>query len=50
MTAKAIDLFAGASGFTLAALNAGVDVLAAIEFDKAAYLQRKLHKGTKAKY
>lgn len=36
MTIKAIDLFAGAGGFTLAALDAGVDVLAAIEFDKAA--------------
>ncbi|EGQ7761714.1 DNA cytosine methyltransferase [Vibrio alginolyticus] len=36
MTVKAIDLFAGAGGFTLAAFNAGVDVLAAIEFDKAA--------------
>ncbi|TKF15903.1 DNA cytosine methyltransferase [Enterovibrio norvegicus] len=36
MTFKAIDLFAGAGGFTLSALEAGVDVLAAIEFDKAA--------------
>ncbi|WP_392340727.1 DNA cytosine methyltransferase [Moritella marina] len=36
MTLKAIDLFAGAGGFTLSAINAGVDVLAAIEFDKAA--------------
>ncbi|OKQ14283.1 DNA cytosine methyltransferase [Vibrio antiquarius] len=36
MTVKAIDLFAGAGGFTLAALDAGVGVLAAIEFDKAA--------------
>lgn len=34
--AKAIDLFAGAGGFTLSAIEAGVDVLAAIEFDKAA--------------
>ncbi|TOM24055.1 DNA (cytosine-5-)-methyltransferase [Vibrio parahaemolyticus] len=36
MTVKAIDLFAGAGGFTLAALDAGVSVLAAIEYDKAA--------------
>ena len=36
MSVKAIDLFSGAGGFTLSALNAGVDVLAAIEFDKAA--------------
>ncbi|EKZ9177252.1 TPA: DNA cytosine methyltransferase [Vibrio vulnificus] len=36
MTVKAIDLFAGAGGFTLSAIDAGVDVLAAIEFDKAA--------------
>ncbi|MFD2179813.1 DNA cytosine methyltransferase [Veronia pacifica] len=36
MTFKAIDLFAGAGGFTLSALDAGVDVLAAIEFDSAA--------------
>ncbi|PAU38389.1 DNA (cytosine-5-)-methyltransferase [Vibrio coralliilyticus] len=36
MTVKAIDLFAGAGGFTLAAHDAGVNVLAAIEFDKAA--------------
>ncbi|EID0059443.1 DNA cytosine methyltransferase [Vibrio vulnificus] len=36
MTVKAIDLFAGAGGFTLSAIEAGVDVLAAIEFDKAA--------------
>ncbi|GAB1621411.1 DNA cytosine methyltransferase [Agarivorans albus] len=36
MSVKAIDLFAGAGGFTLAAINAGVNVLAAIEFDKAA--------------
>lgn len=33
---KAIDLFAGAGGFSLAAHQAGVDVLAAIELDKAA--------------
>lgn len=36
MTIKAIDLFAGAGGFTLSAIEAGVDVLAAIEFDQAA--------------
>lgn len=36
MTVKAIDLFAGAGGFTLSALEAGVEVIAAIEFDKAA--------------
>lgn len=36
MTVKAIDLFAGAGGFTLSAIEAGVDVLAAIEYDKAA--------------
>ena len=29
----AVDLFSGAGGFSLAAQNAGVDVLAAIEFD-----------------
>ncbi|MFT7389640.1 MAG: DNA (cytosine-5)-methyltransferase 1 [Candidatus Endobugula sp.] len=33
---KAIDLFAGAGGFSLAALNVGVDVLAAVEFDQSA--------------
>jgi len=33
---KAVDLFAGAGGFSLAAMNAGINVLAAIEFDKAA--------------
>ncbi|MDF4840220.1 DNA cytosine methyltransferase, partial [Vibrio parahaemolyticus] len=33
MTVKAIDLFAGAGGFTLSAIDAGVEVLAAIEFD-----------------
>lgn len=33
---KAIDLFAGAGGFTLSALGTGVDVVAAIEFDKHA--------------
>ncbi|WP_198015423.1 MULTISPECIES: DNA cytosine methyltransferase [unclassified Psychrobacter] len=32
----AIDLFSGAGGFSLAAHNAGVDVLAAIEFDQYA--------------
>lgn len=36
MTVKAIDLFAGAGGLTLAAHYAGVEVLAAIEFDAAA--------------
>ncbi|HEI6786178.1 TPA: DNA cytosine methyltransferase [Yersinia enterocolitica] len=33
---KAIDLFAGAGGFSLAALNTNVDVLAAVEIDKYA--------------
>jgi DNA (cytosine-5)-methyltransferase 1 len=32
----AIDLFSGAGGFSLAAYNAGVNVLAAIEFDRHA--------------
>ncbi|MBT3135142.1 DNA cytosine methyltransferase [Alteromonas sp. ALT199] len=36
MTVKAIDLFAGAGGFTCAAHDAGVEVIAAIEFDQAA--------------
>ncbi|EPO3008756.1 DNA cytosine methyltransferase [Vibrio cholerae] len=36
MTIKAIDLFAGAGGFTLSAIEAEVNVLAAIEFDEAA--------------
>ncbi|MFZ3410239.1 MULTISPECIES: DNA cytosine methyltransferase [Vibrio] len=36
MTVKAIDLFAGAGGFTLSAIEAKVNVLAAIEFDEAA--------------
>jgi len=36
MTVKAIDLFAGAGGFTLSAIDAGVEVLAAVEFDEAA--------------
>lgn len=36
MAVKAIDLFAGAGGFTLSALEAGVEVIAAIEFDSAA--------------
>jgi DNA (cytosine-5)-methyltransferase 1 len=33
---KAIDLFAGAGGFSLAALNSGVKVLAAVEFSENA--------------
>ncbi|WP_432464053.1 DNA cytosine methyltransferase [Agarivorans sp. QJM3NY_33] len=33
---KAIDLFAGAGGFSLAANNCGVQILAAIELDKTA--------------
>ncbi|MBE0471089.1 MAG: DNA cytosine methyltransferase [Methyloprofundus sp.] len=33
---SAIDLFAGAGGFSLAAYNAGLNVLAAIEFDESA--------------
>lgn len=33
---KVIDLFAGAGGFSLAALNCGFDVVAAIEFDSYA--------------
>ncbi|MCG9723139.1 DNA cytosine methyltransferase [Shewanella sp. Isolate7] len=36
MTVKAIDLFAGAGGFTLSAIESEVKVLAAIEFDEAA--------------
>ncbi|EMC0408451.1 DNA cytosine methyltransferase [Vibrio fluvialis] len=36
MTVKAIDLFAGAGGFTCAAHDAGVEVIAAIEFDQEA--------------
>ncbi|WP_417436798.1 DNA cytosine methyltransferase [Idiomarina abyssalis] len=38
MTQKltAIDLFSGAGGFSLAAHNVGIDVLAAIEFDQSA--------------
>ncbi|USD64310.1 DNA cytosine methyltransferase [Vibrio sp. SCSIO 43136] len=36
MTVRAIDLFAGAGGFTLAALEVGVEVLAAVEFDQSA--------------
>lgn len=33
---KAIDLFAGAGGFSLAASNLGMSILAAVEFDKEA--------------
>ena len=33
---KAIDLFAGAGGFSLAAYKVGIDVQAAIELDKLA--------------
>lgn len=33
---KAIDLFAGAGGFSLAAFEVGIDVQAAIELDKQA--------------
>lgn len=33
---SSIDLFAGAGGFSLAAHQAGIDVLAAVELDKAA--------------
>ncbi|QSV15859.1 DNA cytosine methyltransferase [Photobacterium ganghwense] len=33
---RAIDLFAGAGGFSLAAHKAGVDVIAAVEFDQSA--------------
>lgn len=36
MSIKAIDLFSGAGGFSLSAINAGVRVLAAIELDKVA--------------
>ncbi|ENY6786529.1 DNA cytosine methyltransferase [Providencia rettgeri] len=36
MSIKAIDLFSGAGGFSLSATNAGVQVLAAIELDRAA--------------
>lgn len=36
MKKKAIDLFAGAGGFTLAAHQAGLDIVAAIEFDPTA--------------
>lgn len=36
MSIKAIDLFSGAGGFSLSAMNAGVSVLAAIELDRAA--------------
>lgn len=50
MKLKAIDLFAGAGGLTLAAHQAGVEVLAAIEFDDAAantyrknFIEQKKH-------
>ncbi|TSG76339.1 DNA cytosine methyltransferase, partial [Salmonella enterica subsp. enterica serovar Senftenberg] len=33
---KAIDLFSGAGGFSLAALELGIDILSAIELDKDA--------------
>ena len=33
---KAIDLFAGAGGFSLAALNEGMDVVAAVELNSDA--------------
>lgn len=36
MSHKAIDLFAGAGGFSLAAHNLGLDIIAAIELDKTA--------------
>ncbi|GGM78201.1 DNA cytosine methyltransferase [Shewanella xiamenensis] len=36
MSYKAIDLFAGAGGFSLAAHNLGLDIVAAIELDAAA--------------
>ncbi|MFA0001239.1 DNA cytosine methyltransferase [Vibrio lentus] len=36
MSHKAIDLFAGAGGFSLAAHNLGLDIVAAIELDKTA--------------
>lgn len=36
MSVKAIDLFAGAGGFSLSAIEAGVEILAAVEFDKSA--------------
>ncbi|MCG9724455.1 DNA cytosine methyltransferase [Vibrio brasiliensis] len=49
MTVKAIDLFAGAGGFTLAAHDAGVNVLAAIEFDAAAADTYKKNFKTKKK-
>ena len=36
MSIQAIDLFSGAGGFTLAAFQANVDVIAAVELDEAA--------------
>jgi DNA (cytosine-5)-methyltransferase 1 len=38
---KAIDLFAGAGGFSLAAHQCDIDVVAAIELDKAASITYK---------
>lgn len=40
---KAIDLFAGAGGFSLAAYQNGIDVIAAIEYDKQAAETYKLN-------
>jgi DNA (cytosine-5)-methyltransferase 1 len=40
---KAIDLFAGAGGFSLAAHQSGIDVIAAIEYDKQAAATYKLN-------
>lgn len=44
---KAIDLFSGAGGFSLAALDLGIEILAAIELDKDAcdtYSKNLIHK------